>query len=125
MIACQDIQRNPANPRQVSLINLINEIRSRGVPPFPLFYRELCVYVQLTECRGPGDVEIKIEHADSGQLAYPGPEHSWRAALPRNPLSVVALPFRIRNFIFPEAGLYLIQLWYNSKLIADQPLILR
>jgi hypothetical protein len=70
-------------------------------------------------------VELRIMHADSGQFAYAGPDRPWRAALPNDPLEVVGLPFRIRNIEFPEPGLYWVQFWYNERLLAQQPLVLR
>jgi hypothetical protein len=125
LIACEDIQTDPGSPRQVTLVNLVSAIRSVEQPPFPLRYRELCVFVQLTECRGSGEVAIRIVHADSGRVAYPGPDHPWRAALPNDPLEVVGLRFRIRNIEFPEPGLYWIEFWYNGEKLAEQPLVLR
>lgn len=125
LIACEDIQVDPNNPRTVTLVNLISAIRSLDQPAFPLRYRELCIFVQLTECRGTAEVEIRIVHADSGQFAYPGPRVPRKTLLPNDPLEVVGLPFRIRNIEFPEAGLYWIQFWYNRELIALQPLLLR
>jgi hypothetical protein len=125
LIACEDILVDPTNPRKVSLVNLLSSIRSLEQPPFPLLYRELCVFVQLTECRGSADVALTIAHADSGVLAYSGPARPWRAKLPSDPLEVVGLPFRIRDIAFAEAGLYWLQFWYNGKVLSQQPLVLR
>jgi hypothetical protein len=125
LIACEDIQTDASSPRKVTLVNLISAIHSLDQPPFPLLYREVCVFVQMTECRGEADVEIRIVHADSGQFAYPGPAVPWRAALPTDPLETVGLPFRLRDIEFSEAGLYWVEFWYNGGLLAQQPLLLR
>jgi len=45
--------------------------------------------------------------------------------LPTSPLEVVGVTFRIRNCLYPEPGLYLVQFWYNEQVIAEQPLLLR
>jgi hypothetical protein len=125
LIACEDIRIDPASPRKASLLNLLSTIRSLEEPPYPLLYRELCVFVQLTECRGAADVALTIANEDSGALAYPGPARPWRANLPNAPLEIVGLPFRIRNILFAEAGMYWIQFWYNDKVLGQQPLMLR
>ncbi|MBI3468916.1 MAG: hypothetical protein HY000_38415 [Planctomycetes bacterium] len=125
LIACEDIRVDPNNPRSVTLVNLITAIRSLENPAYPLLYRELCVFAQLTDCRGSADVGIRIIHEDTGQFAYPGPRHSWTAPMSADPLEVVGVRFRIRNLNFPEPGLYWIQLWYNGNVLAQQPLILR
>jgi hypothetical protein len=123
LIACEDIQTNPATPRKATLTNLISAIRSLQRPSFPLLYRELCVFVQMTECRGAADVRLSIAHADTNELVYPG--RVWRASLPPDPLEVAGLPFRIRNVLFTKAGLYWIQFWYNGIVVAQQPIVLR
>jgi hypothetical protein len=73
LIACEDILTDRDHPRQVSLVNVISAIRSLETPPYPLLLRQLCVFVQLTECRGPAEVGIQVVHAETGQFAYPGP----------------------------------------------------
>ncbi len=55
MVVCEDVQTGPENLRRISLVGLISAIRSLEDPPFPLLYREICVYLLLTECRGPAE----------------------------------------------------------------------
>jgi hypothetical protein len=123
VIACEDIRLDSAEPRQVTLVNLIGAIRSVDQPPFPLLYRELCVFGLLTECRGSAEVEIRIVQADTGELAYAGPPHPWTAPLPNDPLEVVGLRFRVRNISFPAAGLYWIEFCYNGDVLTQEPLL--
>jgi hypothetical protein len=70
LIACEDIRTDPLYPRKVSLVNLLSLIRSLEEPPFPLLFREICVFVQLTECRGSAEVALTIAHEETGALAY-------------------------------------------------------
>src|ERR1022692_1255184 len=70
LIVCEDIQIDPDNPRRITLVGLISAIRSIEQPPFPLLYREICVFLQLTECRGPAEGRIEIQHADSGHVLF-------------------------------------------------------
>jgi hypothetical protein len=56
LIVCEDVLRDPRNPNRLTLVNLISTIQSLSDPPFPCRYPELCVYVQLTDCRVAGQV---------------------------------------------------------------------
>lgn len=89
LIACEDIQVDNVNPRRVTLVGVISAIRAKDEPPYPFLYKELCVFVQLTECQGAAEVEVRINQADSGIYVYSGPASPWRAALPNDPLGVL------------------------------------
>lgn len=123
LILCEDVQIDPENSRRVTLIGLISAIRSLEQPPFPFLYREICVFLQITECRGPADGRIEIQHADSGQVVF----RTRTRTIPfgNDPLEVSATTFRIRNCQFQEPGLYWFQFWYNDEMIAQQALLLR
>ena len=123
LIVCEDVQTDPDNPRRVTLVGLISAIRSLEQPPFPLLYREISVFLQLTECRGPADGRVEIHHADSGQVVF----RTRTRTIPfgSDPLEVVGTTFRIRNCLFQEPGLYWIQFCYNEQTIAQQSLVLR
>jgi hypothetical protein len=123
LILCEDVQTDTDNPRRVTLVGLISAIRSLGQPPFPLLFREICVFIQLAECRGPADGRIEIHHEDSGQVVF----RTRTRTIPfgSDPLEIVGVTFRIRNCLFQEPGLYWAQLWYNEQMIAQQPFVLR
>ncbi len=123
LIVCEDVQTDPGNPRRVTLVSLISAIRSLEQPPFPLLFREICVFVQLTECRGPADGHIEILHADSGRVAFR--TRTRNIPFGNDPLDVVGVTFRIRNCLFQEPGLYWVQFWYDDQVAAQQPLVLR
>jgi hypothetical protein len=123
LIVCEDVQTDANNPRRVTLVGLISAIRSLEQPAFPLLFREICVFLQLTECRGPADGRIEIRHADSDQVVF----RTRTRTIPfgSDPLEVVGVTFRIRNCLFQEPGLYWVQFWYNEEIIGQQPLLLR
>jgi hypothetical protein len=123
LILCEDVQTDSDNPRRVTLVGLISAIRSLEQPPFPLLYREIGVFLQLTECRGPADGRIEIHHADSGQVVFRTRTRTIPFA--SDPLEVVGVTFRIRNCLFQEPGLYWVQFWYNEQMLAQQSLLLR
>jgi hypothetical protein len=104
-------------------VGLISAIRSLEQPPFPILYREICVFLQLTGCRGAADGRVEIQHADSGQVVF----RTRTRTIPfgDDPLEVVGVTFRIRNCLFQVGGLYWVQFWYDEQMIAQQPLLLR
>jgi Family of unknown function (DUF6941) len=123
LILCDDVQTDPENPLRVNLFGLMSAIHSVEQPPYPLLVREFCAFIQLTECRGIADMRIEIQHADSGEVLVR--TRTRTVSLPSDPLEVIGVNFRIQDCLFAEPGLYWVQLWYNSEVIAQQPLILR
>src|SRR5438034_342168 len=47
MLLCDDWRLDGQNNRRVTIIGLIWNIRSVGEPPYPLFYREFCMFLAL------------------------------------------------------------------------------
>jgi hypothetical protein len=123
LIVCEDVQTDSDNPHRVTLVGLVSAIRSIEEPPFPLLYREICVFLQLTECRGPAEGRVEIRHADSDRMVFS--TRTRTVPFGNDPLEVVGITFRIRNCLFQEPGLYSVQFWYNEQMIAQQSLVLR
>lgn len=123
LIVCEDVVLDEENPRRVTLVGLINAIRSLEEPQFPLLYRELCVFLQLTGCRGAAEGQIEIRHADTDEILF----RTRTRTIPfgSDPLEVVGVIFRIRNCLFREPGLCWVQFVYNENVIVQQPLLLR
>lgn len=98
LIVCEDVQTDPDNPHRIMLVGLVSTIRSMDQPPFPLLFRELCVFLQLTECRGPAEGRIEIQHADTGQVVFRTQTRTIPFAT--DPLELVGATFRLRNCLF-------------------------
>jgi len=122
LIVCQDIIVDPGNIKRVSLVTLINSIRSIDEPPYPLRYPELCVFVQLTACRARGEVRLEIRRADTEEVIFVTQTRS--VPFPNDPVAIQGLRFRIRNCTFPAPGFYWIQFWYDNGLVMQQPVVL-
>jgi hypothetical protein len=120
MLVCEDIPVDPANPQRVTIVNPLSSVRSQSQPPFPLRLRKLCVYVQLTECRGAAEVRLQIEPEDTQTAIFR--TVSRRASFGNNPLQVFHMSLRIPGCTFPSAGLYWVQLCYNNMVIFQEPL---
>jgi hypothetical protein len=112
LLVCEDLIYDSANPQRMTIKNLLGNIRSVSHPPYPLLFPQLCVYVQLAECRRVGEVRVRIEEADTNTLIYQTPK--LKISLGNDPLKKRGLPFRIRDLPFPFAGLYLVEFWYND-----------
>ncbi len=123
MILCDDWRLDPENNRRVTIIGLISNIHSFDEPPYPLFYRELCVFLVLTEGRGQGEGKIACVLEEAGQKVFE--TQSRPISFGPDPLEVVAVPFRIRACPFPRAGLYNIQFWFDGELVEERLLRLR
>jgi hypothetical protein len=123
MILCDDWGIAQDNPRRVNIFGLLSNIRSVDQPPYPLLYRELCVFLALTEGRGSGNCQIRCGFEETGETVFETP--SRPITFGDDPLEVVGVPFRIRGCRFPRAGLYLVQFWYNGAKVDERPLRLR
>ena len=114
---------DPQNSRRVLIIGLISNIRSLDEPPYPLTYRELCVFLALTEGRGRGEGRINCVFEETGEKAFETATRQIQFG--RDPLEVVGVTFRIRDCRFPFPGRYSVQFWYNEEKVAEHPLLMR
>ena len=117
LIVCEDI---PAHTNRVSLLNLLGTLRSGSQPPFPFRCPKFCVHARLTECRGVGEVRLKIEEEDTQTVIHQSA--SQRYNFGNDPLKVFHASFRLRDCVFPAAGLYSVQLCYNDIVVFQEPL---
>jgi hypothetical protein len=123
VLLCDDWRLDGPNNRRVTIIGLIWNIHSVDEPPYPLLYREFCVFLALTEGRGQGEGQIVCVFEETGQKVF---ETRTRPILfPPDPLEVVGVPFRIRNCSFPQPGRYSVQFWYDGTMVEERPLMLR
>ncbi len=123
LIVCDDVRFDPANSRSVTLVGVVSAIQSLHQTPYPVTHPELCVYLQVTECRGSAEGRVHVTHADSDRVLF----RTGTRTIPfgNDPLEIVAVTFRIRGVMFDEPGLYWVQFWYSEQMIAQQPLLLR
>ena len=126
MLLCDAVTVDPDRPLCVQIDCLMIAIRSHEEPPFPLLRESICVLLVLTECRGQGVGEIRVVCLDDAtdtpvfgspprQLAFAG----------ESPLETIGVSFVLRDCLFPKAGRYAVQFWYNGRSISEQALLLR
>jgi hypothetical protein len=117
MLLCDDWRLDLENNRRVTIMGLISNIHALEDPPYPLFYREMCVFLALTEGRGQGEGKIVCVFGESGQQIFETPGRS--ISFGPDPLEVVGVSFRIRDCSFPQAGLYAVQFWYDGEVVEE------
>jgi len=54
---------------------------------------------------------------------YRGPERVVR--FPSDPLTINGASFGIDYLVFPEPGLYWVELWYDNEILAELPIMLK
>lgn len=123
MPLCENWLFDPPNTRRIVIQGLLTNLRSLETPPYPLLYRELCVFLALTEIHHDGEGRIVAVHEEDGEeVINLGPRPIPKAS---DPLAVVAVPFRARNVLFSRAGVYAVQFWFAGELVEQRPLRVR
>ena len=123
MLLCEDVRIYPDNSRKVDVFGLLSTIRTVSEGAFPLRASQLCVYLELAGGRGAGEARIFVVEADSDNIAFTSAPH--QIAFGTDPLAVSGLVFRIKECIFPRAGLYWVQIRFDDKALAQEPLLLK
>ena len=122
MLVCDDWKLE-GNDKRIEILGLISNIHALDDPPFPLLHEELCVLLLLTDGHGNGDAYIKCVYDETGLTVF---ETTPRTiSFQSSPLNVVGIPFRVRDCVFPNAGMYTFQFWYDVEKLAEQPVRLR
>jgi hypothetical protein len=119
LIVCEDIQHG-GSPERFTPVRIITGLQVIGPVPFPLYVAEICVLALCTECRGIGEVQLRIRDEESGAVVFASHPQSVKFA--NNPLQVVSFSFRTRRLKFLRPSVYLFQLCYNDALLAEVPL---
>jgi len=124
LIVCENVRPDSANPRRITVEGLLHTIYALDDQPYPLRFRRFCVFVQMTASRNSiAESWIEVRQADSNQLVI----ETSRRHLPTssNPLDVLGVNFQLLDCLFPAAGLYWVQFWYDDNMLGRQPLLLR
>lgn len=123
MLLCDDYFIDTENENRITIVGLINSIRSVDYIPYPILHESLCVFLTLTEGRGKAEVQIIGIFEETGEKVFASNKHTVQ--LPNDPLQTVSIPFRILNIPFPQSGQYSVQFWYDGEMIKERPLLMR
>ena len=79
--------------------------------------RQLCVFTQLVGGLEEASVHVEIADTRSAALVYAWPEQRVRFPGRRTTVSTC---FRIRNCVFPQPGVYVVELYANRVFLDDR-----
>jgi hypothetical protein len=115
-VLCDNVSDNAANSDQKDLQGA-GLSRIECVEPFPVKLT-FWVFVQLSDQKETGKAQLSIMRADSGRRYF------FRSVTVRHGDAVQATIFCIRLYdcVFPEQGVYFIELWYDDEWAIDQRL---
>ncbi len=115
-VLCNNVTDNSLSRDQKDLDGAgLARVGCRGPLPVKLSF---WVFVQLSDRKDTGEVRLAILRADSGRRYF------FRPLRIRHKDAVQATIFCVRLYdcVFPERGVYFIELWYDNAGVIDQRL---
>lgn len=124
LVVCEQVVPDAMKPNRLSLLRVIHAITPKRGSDYPLIQSELCVFAQLTEGRGEGQLRVEIHNADSDDVLFR--TRSRLIRFPENdPLRIHGVKFQILGLVFRVPGLYWFQLWFDDFNLIQTPIVLR
>jgi len=118
MILCEEVERDPDNPRRINIMGLMNTVIVPPDEPMPFLLRQIAVYLLLAGGRGPATLSLSAYQAESEEMVY---ETAGRSVdLGQDPLRAHGLIHRMQDVGIHERGVYCIRFRYNGREIAEQ-----
>ena len=121
--AVADVVRDPEKPKRLSLLRVVTNVKAKS-RTFPCHSKQLCVFSQLTECRGTLLFRVDVFHPESEKILYAAPIPPVDAGT-GDPLAVRGVSIRIKDVIFQSPGLYSVRLWLEGDILAEHPLLVQ
>ena len=119
MVLCDDIIESDQDSEAVDLIGVRAIV---SVPVFPTVLSQFCVFLQMSGHKGEANCHIEIESMATDDVVHEVEPLTFRFD---DPINVVPVHFRLVNCVFSSPGLYYVQVYCDSKLIGERPLLLR
>ena len=119
MVICDHIEESD---EEIGVYHLAGVRSSLHVPVFPALCTRLGVFVQMSGHRGEAPCSVRIRQELTDDAIY---QTRPKAISFLDPTLVVPVVFRLRNCIFPAAGLYFIEILHEKKLIGERRFLLR
>lgn len=115
-VICDNITDDPTNSDRKDLhgAGLSRIVCAGPLPEKVTFW----IFIQLSDQKESGEVRLALMRADSGRRYF------FRPIKVRHKDSVQATMFCIRLYdcVFPERGIYFLELWYDNQWVVDQRL---
>jgi hypothetical protein len=116
---CDDVLQDPASGK-VHVLGVFNAIRPPSGTGYPYHLPKLCVFAQLTGSIGVGTVQARAMDASTGQEVFASPQYQVNFPGGQSILTVV---IRLSDCLFPQPGVYLVQLFSQGAFIDDRRLV--
>jgi hypothetical protein len=116
MVLCDAVEPSPGEEDVFDLRGVRTFLRADA---FPYVHPQICIYLQVSGHEGTTSGHVTFSHAatDEQLLFQPIEELQFEG-----PLVLRQVPVQIVDCAFPEAGLYYVQVFFGSKLVAERPL---
>src|SRR5262245_44652901 len=119
MVLCDDLDESDEDSEAINLIGVRTVI---ATPVFPMVRSQLCVFLQMSGHRGEARCHIEIECLATDEVIQDTEPLTFQFI---NPTIVVPAYFRLVNCVFSTAGLYYVQVYADTKLVGERPLLIR
>lgn len=114
MVVCDGIHVDPWTGKR----SLLGTFTAVAPPAYPAVVPRMAVYVVLTDMRGSVPITVRVVDVDedrppvfdSGPLVVAGP----------NPVGVVEVDVRVNGPVFPEPGVYLVQVAARGEPLVER-----
>jgi len=116
MVVCDQIEESD---EEIGVYQLSGVRSALDVPSFPAFRPRFCVFVQMSGHRGEAHCRVGIRHSASDDVIY---QTKAKTISFGDPTLVVPVVFRLRNCVFPQPGLYYVEILHELKLIGERRL---
>jgi hypothetical protein len=103
---------------KTDLLGIFNSIHPKS---YPHRQKHFVVYARLVEGLGPIQFFVEIRLASTGQLVHVSNTHTLH--FPDRD-TTVELALTLQNVLFPQAGVYLVELFLENQWVADAKLLL-
>jgi hypothetical protein len=115
-VLCDDISDKPDSRDQKHLQGA-GLTRIECVDPFPINLT-FWAFVQLSDHKANGHARLAVMRADSGRRYF------FRSVTVqhKNPLQATVFCVRLYDCVFPDKGVYFVELWYDGEWLVDQRL---
>ena len=115
-VLCDDITDKPDSGGQKNLHGAgLSQLQCVG--PFPLKW-SFWAFVQMSDQKASGRARLALMRADSGRRYF---FRTLKVSF-KNAVEATIFCVRLYQGIFPEKGVYFVELWYDGKWLEDQRL---
>jgi len=120
-IPCEDARPDPRGLHLINVYGITTKIRANQDPPFPFRWSTQKVLVFFRGGQGTAEFVIRVTHEETGQIATQS-KQPHRVQFVGDPRDVNGAVIRVQNCLFPQEGVYWIELVFGTEVLARQPI---